>query len=240
LDKEVELKKGYFIHRAETAGQTPAQQDFIIVRATLGKDPDTLLYSNWDRVGQVLKMLYCSFPASNLDGMTVYDSASAFVEAIQNVQAKYGQVWRQGNLVLNGMSPIVDLMFIDSWVSYLYDTNHGVLKQADPKPLIYITPEKWKNITDGLDENVINRVLAQASLISSEYNVATPAVPAHTAKTLYWEYKPAFVYASENGVYDTQVTTPPVVVDPGTGSTGTASGDVNIHMLCPYCGKKIF
>ena len=168
-----------------------------------------------------------------------------------------GLTWVKNNLhIIIGNEPLEDIMqFGDTW----RDRGHT--------PLVHvISPamdngKMWDQHADpsGLLDNVPSHI---DMFIVDFYNLVEPELPATwwTKNWLLWEYKSSGVYF--NGSHSQFVSTfkidPETTQDGGdtggdsgsSGSTSTitltsttelvTSGDVNLHVVCPHCGQRIF
>jgi hypothetical protein len=148
---------------------------------------------------------------------------------------EYGDTWRS-----RGHTPLVHV------ISPAMDDGKMWDKHADPSGLL-------DNIPSHIDLFIVDF-----------YNLVTPELPAAwwTNTWLLWEYKSSKVYF--NGNHSEFVST--FKVDPETTqddsssddsssddsssttntitltstTTFTSTGDVNVHVVCPHCGKQIF
>ena len=168
-----------------------------------------------------------------------------------------GLTWVKSNLhVIIGNKPLEEIMqFGDTWRSRGHTPVVHVISPAmdDGK--------MWDQHADpsGLLDNIPSHI---DMFIVDFYNLVTPELPAMwwTKTWKLWEYKSNKVYF--NGNHSQFVST--FKIDPETtqsgdsgsdddGSSGgsstitltstttfTSSGDVNVHMVCPHCGKNIF
>ena len=229
---------GGFIHRSETADFVWSTKEFCIIRATMGFVADDNFTANWKKVGQIKKLIYSSPVVS--DEVKVYANASKLVESIQVLQGWYGQTWRENPLVVAITNPLIDLMWVSTFVSYFRDT--GVLKPADPKMLLYTTKKKWDSILINTAEGEAKlvQILNQAEVFVSDYDNSQPALPNKIGKVHWREYSPGKVEYSESGVFQTpgylfvQGGTP----DPNNPPTPSGNTMPVIH-TCPKCGQKL-
>jgi len=157
-----------------------------------------------------------------------------------------GLTWCKANLhYIIGNKPLEEIMtFGDTW----RDRGHT--------PLVHVVSPAmdngamWDNHVDpsGLLDNVPSHI---DMFIVDFYNLEQPELPKMwwTNKWLLWEYKSSSVYF--NGTHSQFVST--FKIDPETtqsddssddstddSSSGTTGSDVNIHLVCPHCGVKIF
>lgn len=169
-----------------------------------------------------------------------------------------GLTWVKSNLhVIIGNKALEDIMeFGDTWRSRGHTPVVHVISPAmdDGK--------MWDQHADasGLLDNIPSHI---DMFIVDFYNLVTPELPTMwwTKTWKLWEYKSSKVYF--NGTHSQFVST--FKIDPETTqsddssddddssssdssstitltstTTFTSSGDVNVHMVCPYCGKNIF
>ena len=127
---------------------------------------------------------------------------------------------------LNGcLMPAVDLTFLAVWLEQ-------VIVELKPKvkPLIYITQKHWLEIQSGPNAEIVSRrILAQANLLSSQYNVSLPVTPLYVDRLKYWEYENGKMQYDEYGKFEAvNVPTPP----PPSGD------ELPLVHSCPYCGKQ--
>jgi hypothetical protein len=224
--------KGYFYHLHPEF--IPTAYDFTFVRALVGIDTDAAFTDNWLKVIHIKRGVYQN-PVVTPEN-DAYQHAAWLADFIQNNLK--GNVWQEMPIVINATALNVDLMFLDTWITRLNDQ----LQQPFPKPLIYIAKKQWDTITDAPDALVVtSRILQKAGIFWSEWNVSQPQLPRYCAKkdVQYWEYTKGVILYDANGQFSTQPTPTP---DPTPNPTPTPNGstDVNIHLNCPYCGKKIF
>lgn len=229
--------KGYFYHLHPDF--IPTDYDFCFVRAVIGTSVDPSFYENWNKVNHIRRGIYQNpFVTPENDA---YQHASWLVDTINNIQ---GDLWKVMPIVINATALHVDLMFLDTWLSRINEQ----LPQPFPKPLVYISPKVWSTIIDVPDGQLfVARILQKAGIFWSEWNVSTPRLAQYCTKqdVQYWEYTKGVIQNSATGVFTAQPTiltpTPTQTNHPtSTKTISNITGSVNIHLACPYCGKKIF
>jgi hypothetical protein len=166
-----------------------------------------------------------------------------------------GLTWCKANLhYIIGNKDLQDIMnFGDLW------------RSRGHTPLVHVVGPAmddgamWDNHEDpsGLLDNIPSHI---DMFIVDFYNLETPELPKQwwTNEWLLWEYKSSSVYF--NGTHaefvktfkvdpeTTQDTTTDTTTDDTTdtsttttsGAVTVTSGDINIHLVCPHCGEKIF
>jgi hypothetical protein len=156
-----------------------------------------------------------------------------------------GLAWVKSNLhVIIGNESLDKIMdFGDSW----RDRGHT--------PLVHvISPamdngRMWDNHVDlsGLLDNIPSHI---DMFVVDFNNRNDPELPKMwwTNEWLLWEYKGGYVkfkgdheqFVRKFGVDPEVAPTQPPATGGGTSGGGVVGADVNIHLTCPHCGKKIF
>ena len=151
-----------------------------------------------------------------------------------------GLVWVKNNLkVIIGNQPLEQIMdFGDTWRSRGHTPLLHVISPAMDDGRM------WDDHVDpsGLLDNIPSHI---DLFIVDFNNRVVPELPKSwwTNKWLLWEYKGGYV--KFNGTHsqfvqtfgiDPETTPSPIPDDPPDGS----AADVNIHLTCPHCGKRIF
>jgi hypothetical protein len=127
-------------------------------------------------------------------------------------------------LLINALMPNVDLTFLNVWLD-------RVITQLKPKvkPLIYVTPKHWLEMQSGPNAEVVSkRILLQANILSSQYDVSLPDKVLYVDKLKYWEYENGKIQYDENGQFEVNnIPVPPTPTDA-----------LSLIHTCPYCGKQ--
>ncbi|HOD53471.1 MAG TPA: hypothetical protein PKJ08_02980 [Candidatus Cloacimonadota bacterium] len=228
--------KGIFIHRPEVAGIPLTTCAYVAVRAVYGKVADSNLLNNWIKATPDTKRMLYDATDSNA-AVSVYDTASFFIEAIQGLQASQGQSWREQPVIVNINQPHIDLLWVGKYVSYMLENILG----DQGKILLYTTPKKWNSIQIDTPEGVRMKdaILRNASLMVSQYGVDKPDATQHVPLVQFWEYKPGFFEYKEDGKFDHSVPAEPEEPEEPEEEEEVSS-EFYLHLRCPHCGKKIF
>jgi hypothetical protein len=171
-----------------------------------------------------------------------------------------GLTWVKNNLhIIIGNKPLEEIMeFGDTWRSRGHTPLVHVISPAMDNG------KMWDKHADpsGLLDNVPSHI---DMFIVDFYNLVTPELPAvwWTNNWLLWEYKSNSVYfngthsqfvskfkidpentqnddsSNDDGSGDDSSNTTNTITLTST-TTFTATGDVNVHIVCPHCGQQIF
>ncbi len=232
---------GIFMHRSEVATVPLATLAYAAVRLSIGELNDPNAATNWIKAGvNIKRMAYDSANSENSsDGTatTVFKQASKFVESLSFLQATQGQYWHENPVIVKIIDPLIDLMWVDSYVKYMWDT---ILRPGDPKMLLYTTAKKWNaiQVQTSAGEKIASDILNRAELMVSEYGIiANPSPCAHVGVIRFWEWKTGMFEFKADGRFNHSVEVIPSV---GEGNDTPVGEGGFIHMKCPKCGQVIF
>ncbi len=209
--------KGYFVHKFPDA--IPDMYGFAYVLGMVGIQKDPNFDANWKKVARIHRGIY-QRPIVTAEN-DAFQHSSFLVELCQY----NNPAWNDMPLLINALMPNVDLTFLSVWLD-------RVITQLNPKvkPLIYVTPKHWLEMQSGPNAEVVSkRILLQANIISSQFNVTLPEKPLYVDKLKYWEYENGKMQYDENGQFEANnIPVPP-----------PPSGDaLPLVHTCPYCGKQ--
>jgi hypothetical protein len=222
---------GIFIHRPECVGVAPSTQAHVAIRCCTGKIQDANMETHWNEAGiNPKRMLYDS--TSNDPAVTMYENASYFISAINNLQGTYGSSWNENPIIVNINQPHIDLMWVAGYLEYL---ESNLLKAGHPKTILFTTVKKWNSIQVNTDDGQakLNDILNKAELMVSEYgDIANPTKPYGIGKVRWWEYKPGFFEFNEMGQFNHVVTGIPTDTEPETPPVIPVSSNAEIRLAC--------
>jgi hypothetical protein len=243
---------GIFIHRSETSTVVPYTQAYVAIRTAMGKVEDPNLALHWTEAGVDAKKMLYDYPDVN-PATTVYENASYFQSAVNNLQAYHGSFWKDNPIIVYIEHPHIDLMWVSSYIDYIY--NELLPGVTGKRILLYCTPKKWNAIQiDNPDgENIKLGILNRAELFISAYGVNSfpPLNGVAPNQVHFWEYKIGFFEYRADGKFThfADFATPPTSgsgttnppADPGTGGGGviTVSSEESLRLGCLDIATRI-
>jgi len=198
----------------------PGQYEGAFVRCLSGLNADPNFGKWWAQCSQIKRIPYMS-PQITADN-NLGKHASYFVERLQMLQSTMSNAWRANPICMNLTDPTIGIMDVDNAVSYMFDPNIGILRQGDPKILLFLTPSQWENKFTGPDAEIIKeRILQKAELF---FTGVMPDKSIH-----WWYYQTGLAEFEANGVFTALGTT--VTPAPVPGTT-TVSSNAQLKAMC--------